>query len=206
MLFTPKTKIIEIDGVKVPIDPDFRIMCEFGSAQMRDNSDKLPAIAERFYFAGLPEGVDPKAAAAAILDFYCLGLVPKAKNKSNDPITKTPSACFDFEEDEAYFYAAFLAEYGVDLTAVKMHWLTFCQLFHGLPDDCKLKQIIGIRAAELTDIKYAAEKNRIRRLKNIYALSFEQKRRFSTLEERDRAVKAELKRRHDELGKEGDTS
>ena len=102
-MFSPKPKILHIDGIAVPIDPDFRIMCEYSEALSEKDGEKACGLAGRFYFAGLPEGVSEAAAAEAMTDFYILGLAPKAKEKRSS-VSESCEPCFDFSEDEAYFY------------------------------------------------------------------------------------------------------
>lgn len=53
---------------------------------------------------------------------------------------------FDFREDAGRLYAAFVQAYGIDLTAVDLHWWQFVELFKSLPDDTMLKRVIEIRA------------------------------------------------------------
>ena len=195
-MFSPKPKIIIIDGVKTPVDPDFRIMCEYSEAVSRNDSSGLTDIASRFFFAGLPEGVTEKAAAMAMTDFYAAGLAPSGGGKSS--AMEAPEPSFDFEEDEAYFFAAFLSEYGIDLNTVKLHWFDFCALFRGLPDECRLKRIISIRSESLSDIKSPGEKARVRRLKGIFALKRKKQQRFKDVHERDIAMLAEIERIHRE--------
>nr|DAT78235.1 MAG TPA: hypothetical protein [Caudoviricetes sp.] len=197
MLFCPKPKVISIDSIPVPVDPDFRIMCDYSEAMSDKDADKACALAGRFYFAGLPEGVSEKAAADAMTDFYISGLAPGARNKGTSAMgSHEPS--FDFSEDEAYFYADFLGHYGIDLSTAKLHWFDFCALFRGLPDECRLKRIIGIRAESLSEIKSSAERSRVSRLKCIFALKKKQAPRYKTAAERDRAVLDEIQRIHRE--------
>lgn len=195
-MFSPKPKIIIIDGAKTPVDPDFRIMCEYSEAVSRNDSSGLAGIASRFFFAGLPEGVTEKAAAMAMTDFYAAGLAPSGGGKSS--AMEAPEPSFDFEEDEAYFFAAFLSEYSIDLNTVKLHWFDFCALFRGLPDECRLKRIISIRSESLSDIKSPGEKARVRRLKGIFALKRKKQQRFKDVHERDNAMLAEIERIHRE--------
>ena len=63
-MFSPKPKILHIDGIAVPIDPDFRIMCEYSEALSEKDGERACGLAGRFYFAGLPEGVSEAAAAS----------------------------------------------------------------------------------------------------------------------------------------------
>ena len=189
-MFAPNSKILTVNGVKIPIDPDFRIMCEYSAAVLRRRTEGLTDIVSRFYFAGLPEGIGAAEAAEAMDEFYVRGL---SAAKDNSTIgSKTPVPCFDFEEDEGYFYAAFMGAYGIDLRTAKLHWLDFCALFKGLPDECKLKQIIGIRAQSLGEIKSGTERKRISKLKSIYGLKVKVKRRFEGAKERNSAIMADL--------------
>ncbi len=198
-MFTPNSKILTVNGVKIPIDPDFRIMCEYSAAVLRRCAEGLTDIVSRFYFAGLPEGIGAAEAAEAMDEFYVRGL---SAAKDNSTIgSKTPVPCFDFAEDEGYFYAAFMGAYSIDLRTAKLHWLDFCALFKGLPDDCKLRQIIGIRAQNLGEIKSGTERKRISKLKSIYGLKVKVKRRFEAAADRNAAIAADLKRRAEEAEK-----
>ena len=77
MAFKEKKRTIDIHGIKCPIDPDFRIMC--------DLTEKDWTVLSRFYFAGLPEGVTADDAIQGMLDFYRKGLAPgKAKDEKED--------------------------------------------------------------------------------------------------------------------------
>ena len=197
-MFSQKPRILIINGVKTPIDPDFRIMCEYSEAVARNDSSGLTGIASRFFFTGaLPEGVSEKAAADAMKDFYVAGLAPSGGGGKSSAM-ESPEPSFDFEEDEAYFFAAFLSEYGIDLNCAKLHWFDFCALFRGLPDECRLKRIISIRSESTSDIRSAAERSRVTRLKRIFALKRKKQQRFKDVHERDNAMLAEIERIHRE--------
>ena len=196
-MFSPKPRILVINGQKTPVDPDFRIMCEYSEAISKNDESGLCGIASRFFFAGLPEGVSEKAAADSMLDFYIAGLAPGGGGKKSSAM-ENPEPSFDFEEDEAYFFAAFLSEYGIDLNTVKLHWFDFCAMFRGLPDECRLKRIISIRSESLSDIKSSSERARVRRLKGVFALKRKKKQRFKNVTERDNAMLAEIERIHRE--------
>lgn len=177
-------RTIVIDGEKTPIDPDFRLMCRLFSGEnvLRD-----------FYFAGLPVGVSTENAVEAMFDFCLDGLAPH-REKEKEKSGEKPLPLFDFAEDEGLFYAAFLSEYGIDLNRAKLHWSDFCALFRGLPDECRLKQVIQVRAAKMSDVpKY--DRKRITRLKQVYALKKAQPKRYASAKERDEDLKARIDRR-----------
>ena len=69
-MFRKHSKVLIIDGKKVPIDPDFRIMCEYSAAVSKGDRKMLENIASRFFFAELPEGVSGRSAAKAMEDLY----------------------------------------------------------------------------------------------------------------------------------------
>jgi hypothetical protein len=192
-MFEEKKRTIVIGGVKVPIDPDFRLMCRLYSEGASHQ------LLNEFYFAGLPDGVTPDGAVKAMLDFYLDGIAPGRSEESEGAGEHEP--VFDFAEDEALFYAAFLAVYGIDLNTVKLHWVDFCALFKGLPDECRLKQVLSVRATKMQDVpKY--DRGRIAKLKRIYALRAQREPKYASAEERDNAMKIRLKKRFDKARKQ----
>lgn len=215
-LFTPFEHVISVNGTAVPIDPDFRIMCRYSAALGSKNTEELCECARLFFFAGLPEGVSPEDGAKAMAEFYAKGFgceneeeksddEKKRENMSAKPtVKKSPKKppVFDFAEDERYFTAAFLAEYGIDLTAAKMHWFMFCSLFLGLSDECRLKQIMGIRGTDVSGISSRAERVRIRKLQKAFALKSNKKTRYKNAAERDEAMRRELRERLAEIERE----
>lgn len=71
--------------------------------------------------------------------FYAnVNSTPKRSNSSYEQIV-------DFIEDGEYIYSSFLYAYNIDLLKANMHWWVFKALFDGLPDDSKIKQIMGFR-------------------------------------------------------------
>ena len=90
---------------------------------------------------------------------------------------RKPQSVVDFYQDSGYIYAAFMQTYGIDLyeQADRLHWCRFLALFEGLPDDCMIKQIMGIRAQDIPapNNYNQAEIQRITELKTLYALPTE---------------------------------
>lgn len=79
-----------------------------------------------------------------------------------------------FGHDSGFIYSAFMEAYGIDLwdQAPKMHWCKFLALFEGLPENCILRQIMGIRAQPIPapNGHNQEEIQRITELKALYAL------------------------------------
>ena len=193
-MFDQMIRTVEADGIRCPIDPDFRIMC--------DLSEGDKSVPGRFFFAGLPEGASAKSAIDAMMAFFRRGLLGRDADEDDEDEDGGSSAVpiFKFSEDEGYFYAAFLSEYGIDLYTAKLHWYAFCMLFRGLSDECRLKQMIAVRAVKMSDVpKY--DRKRIAKLKKVYALEAEKEKRYASVEERDAAVLAEQARYAERLAK-----
>lgn len=91
----------------------------------------------------------------------------RLKNKKSQSVVS-------FSYDSGFIYSAFMEAYGIDLweQAPKMHWCKFLALFEGLPENCTLKQIMGIRAQPIpAPNKHNGEEiQRITELKTLYAL------------------------------------
>ncbi|MCM1055534.1 MAG: bacteriophage Gp15 family protein [Bacteroides sp.] len=87
---------------------------------------------------------------------------------------KNSKSAVSFSHDSGFIYSAFMEAYGIDLweQAPKMHWCKFLALFEGLPEDCLLKQIMGIRAQTIPALNGHNQKEiqRITELKTLYAL------------------------------------
>ncbi len=94
------------------------------------------------------------------------------KNENSTPVTsKTASnKLVDYIEDGEYIYASFIQAYGIDLLKADMHWHQFQALFRGLPDDCKIKEIMSYRGYEKND---KSQEERWEESKKIW--SFQQK-------------------------------
>lgn len=79
-----------------------------------------------------------------------------------------------FGYDSGFIYSAFMEAYGIDLwdQAPKMHWCKFLALFEGLPENCILRQIMGIRAQPIPapNGHNQEEIQRITELKALYSL------------------------------------
>ena len=143
---------IQINGAECEINTDFRTVLTF--LAMMDDDDipgnyKMALMAEMF-------GVN---SPSAVWEWINQG--EKAEAGSVKVI--------DFQKDERYIYSAFLQEYGIDLYEIRyLHWYKFMYLLESLTDRCMLKQIMSIRATDISQIKDPAERERMRKLQNRY--------------------------------------
>ena len=78
---------------------------------------------------------------------------------------------YDFDQDEGLLTAAFLADYGIDLTDpdLKLHWHRFLALFSGLREEDTISRILSIRAADTSRMK-GEERDWYTRMQRRYAI------------------------------------
>lgn len=78
----------------------------------------------------------------------------------------------DYEADGNLIYAAFMQAYGIDLAETSMHWHRWLALFDGLPDNCKLRRVMGWRATTPEDLAKMSkdEAEHVREMQRLYAL------------------------------------
>lgn len=162
----------EYDGVTYEMHTDFRewIRFELLMADPDILPREKPLLLARLIFPIVPP--DPKL-SEFIIWFYSCGRKPP-KVKSRKPAVsqsqKKNAAVYSFEYDDGYIYAAFLEQYGIDLTAVEyLHWWKFRALFKGL-HDVKICSIMSYRSEEITSKTPESRKKQIAELKRIYAL------------------------------------
>ena len=164
LLIDPAPLAAEIGGQSWPLRTDYRVSLMFEQL-MLDRTvaerDKAP-LALSLYYPRQPPDLD--GAVRAILWFYGCGKGPDgpaggAKGKR----------LYDYDQDDAYIFAAFWADYGIDLETADLHWWKFRALFDALrPDDlfCKIMQW---RGADTSKMK-GKEKEYYQKMKRLYAL------------------------------------
>lgn len=167
----------EYKGYK--INTDFRVGIKITSIlENADNvEDFMDDIIDLLWGNGVPttlseDGlviVDYDLIQETILWFRCGGNpvfeMRKAKRRQTKQSELTETA-YDFEEDSGYILAAFIQQYGIDLTETNMHWFKFLALFKALTDNAftKLqelrtldtKDMHGKQLADATRAKYEA--------------------------------------------------
>lgn len=168
---------IEVQGVRYPINWDFRTSILFEQLILDDSIDEEKKLwkALTLYFGetetfkiinnnNMNDFIKP------MLTFYRCG-----KEESNSTTSREESSelekIYDFAYDDSYIYAAFLQTYRIDLQDIEdFHWWKFKALFNSLTDDCKFMKILGYRNVDLTKIKDKEKKNFYKQMKKIYAL------------------------------------
>jgi len=70
---------------------------------------------------------------------------------------------FDFLEDGDAIYAGFYRSYGLDLTAVSLHWWKFMALLRSLPADTEFMSRVELRSMDLSRIEDDRVRRKLRR-------------------------------------------
>ena len=171
------------------LNTDFRAWIEFEELfdELRENSQ------EAFYKAiklclSFPDGKVlnlPKTwidTLKVLFAFYSgkedISELKEQKNETEDDedgadeelIDEKTKQIYSYEHDAEYIYAAFLQQYGIDLTECSMHWWKFKALFAGLTSETKIREIMEIRATDISKIKDKERRAHIMKLQDIYAL------------------------------------
>lgn len=92
-------------------------------------------------------------------------ILPRTEKTASEKIV-------DYTIDGDYIYAAFMEQYGIDLTESDLHWYKFQALFRGL-HGTKLNEIIGYRQYENTSGKRDAYTRQMEKLRTAWELPLE---------------------------------
>lgn len=160
---------VNVSGSLIPIETNFRtyILLEL-LFNDRDASDE-----EKVYTAlSLTYGriIEPmEDAVNAMLWFYRAGKPEPRRGRPSD--RARVRRIYDYEQDDAYIYAAFLDQYGIDLNEIEyIHWWKFKALFHSLKDDNEIVKIMGYRSIDIGKIKDKDQRMKYAQLKARYRL------------------------------------
>lgn len=126
--------MIESGGRAYRVDTDFRVWIEFERALEEEGV----AIYDIF-LNEIPDGEEWVSAAVEFLNS------PNATPRATG--TASGERAIDNILDGDYIVASFQAAYGIDLTnpKMRMHWHRYKALLGGLPNGCKLSEIVGYR-------------------------------------------------------------
>lgn len=155
---------VNVDGEICYLKTDFRIWIFFETILADgslDQEQKL-AVLLPLCLKKLPSSLDK--AVKACLKFYR----GNEKKFSDEQISSKP--LYSFLHDAEFIFAAFMSQYGIDLTAANMHWYKFRALFKGLSPDNKISEIMQIRSINLSEIKDPEVRKRYRTLKKLWQL------------------------------------
>ena len=193
-MYTRPPETLEICGKSYRINTDFRVWLDFQKRTEGKTDAEIVAVVQDFLKSmGLP--VNDESFKAA-LSFYSGG----KSGKSGANAGKSAVKSVDFEKDEALIFAAFMAQYRVNLRTDILHWWDFLAMFSGLSDEHVIVKIIGIRTMDTSRMP-PEQKRFYDELKQQYALgNYTPAGRYATLEERDKAFLERIRARAKEVG------
>lgn len=147
-----------------PIDADFRIGIMISQC-MADESlsdmERFSTVAELLFPEVLPSVEEISEAVHWFLTEY---------NHDNDSKKKeNGTIIFDFDVDQWRIYAAFRAQYGIDLNTAQMHWFIFMGLLANI-GECSLTRVMNIRGKKITSRMGREEKQAIKDAKRVFAI------------------------------------
>lgn len=177
ILIDPLPLAVQVSGKDLPIETDFRTGILF---EQLIETNEVPqeekiAYAVNLYFPGrFPAlAMEQMQAVDGMLWFYTCGDEEQAKQKeeSSSNGTRIARRIYDYDVDAPLIYAAFLAQYHIDLQDIEyLHWWKFIAMFRGLAQHHKIVEIMGYRAMNIAKIKNRAEREHYAALQAKYAL------------------------------------
>ncbi len=174
ILTQPLPNTIEVAGQEYPVRTDFRVWLNF--EEILNNDMPLPDKILKIILLCLPHCENGKLPPTVevlfegLKKFYTADFFKENEQKKEKNNKKTVMT-FSFEHDAEYVYAAFLAQYGIDLIEIPyLHWHKFLALFRGLEEKNRIMQIIGYRSIDLSEISDKKQRKMYSELKNVYSL------------------------------------
>jgi hypothetical protein len=157
---------VEIEGQSYAFDADFRNCIKFENLMFDPEipDDTRAVLALNLFYPVIPQNV-PEA-FQRILWFYAAGQESeKGQSRGN-----RQKRIYSLEYDADYIFAAFLADYRIDLNEIDfLHWWKFRALFSGLKPDNLICKIMEYRAADTNRMK-GEERKFYQKMQRLYAL------------------------------------
>lgn len=169
LLLEPAPTSVDIGGKQYALDADFRNAIKFEELMLDSEvpDEARGMLALRLFYPEIPKDVG--AAFERIVWFYAGGEEPR-QNRGSAAKAAAGKRIYSFEHDGAHIYAAFLADYRIDLEAVDfLHWWKFRALFESLRDENLICRIMGYRAADISKLK-GEQRKHYQEMQRFYAL------------------------------------
>lgn len=190
-----------IHGKEYPIQCDFRIGIKLDGILRSELEDqeKIKQMLVLYFKDNIPP--DIPAAIDKIIWFYRCGELldneDEEKKKRRYIRRKSKDPACVLTQDAPYAYAAFMDQYGIDLTSVTfMHWWKFMALFESLGDETKMSKIMYYRQASTSGMS-KERRAFINEMKKIYKIKGTKK---MTLQQRNQRWKDYVKERFENRG------
>jgi hypothetical protein len=167
---------LEIEGKPYRVRTDFRVW--IGVARLFENAAlSAPARLAKalaLCYIDLPPSL---ASAAEQMKAFYAGGAPEDERRAQgaDGGIRAPKS-FSFSQDAPLIYAAFWAQYGIDLQKARLHWFAFRALFGALSKEQRFCETVALRTADLSKIQSPTRRAAFRRAQAAVALSCAQGR------------------------------
>lgn len=189
---------VEIGGVSVKINPDFRIGVSIETEMLQEHPD-VEGLLKLFYSEEVPSQMEE--AAEQMIRFYSYADDENEDGKEEKKAAvSSRKRLYDFSQDADALLSSFWQAYGIDLERDEIHWWKFRRLMFGLPADTPFMQRVHIRSVDLNKVD-KSQKGYYRRMKKIYALKQNVRRERMTAAEKEEAMKEKVRRRFEEAQK-----
>lgn len=164
------------DGTEYPIITDFREWFRFADMiedKQLDDSEKILLITN--WLLEPPLRITNELVNAVFGFYRAKALEPEPPENEDETDDKPPPSppVINWKIDAQYIIGDFLHCYGIDLLREDMHWWKFRILLNSLPDNSQMMKRMAYRSADIGQIQNEAERNRIMRMKQLFALPFE---------------------------------
>ena len=157
---------LEIDGVEYAVNTGFDVWIEIGGILLEKEGVSVKNIARMLALAYpvLPE--NPIKAVEGILWFYSGGV----EKQANEETVGFQAPLIDVKRDFKYIWAAFLSEFGLDLSENPLHWWKFLALLTALGENSCFSRIVSYRSIDTSHIKNRDTRMFYEKMKKKYRL------------------------------------
>ena len=183
---------VEIGGIPVPVDSDFRVGVTIETEILGSDSPDVANLLLLFYKGQIPASVEE--AVEKLVWFYSCS--PGEGDNGKD---SKEARSYDFSVDADVLTASFLTAYGIDLTTAKLHWWTFRRLMLNLPHETPFMQRVHYRVADTKKMS-GDQRKHYKKMQKLYALK-KHRGQSMTVEERDAALLEKMRKRYEEASK-----
>lgn len=147
-----------------PVDMNFDTGIKISQALVDEELREEERVSTALWLM-FPEGADLDATSATeALRWYLNGW-----NHDNTKKEKDEAVVMDFDIDQWRIYAAFRAQYKINLNMAKLHFWEYMGLLSNL-DECSFTQVVSIRSKKITAKMSPEEKKAIIKAKEIFQI------------------------------------
>lgn len=149
-----------------PVDMNFDTGIKVSQCLMDEELTPEERVKTALYLI-FPEGAELDAdSATEALRWYLNGW---NHDNTKSGKKKDEAVVMDFDIDQWRIYAAFRAQYGINLNRASLHFWEYMGLLSNLTE-CAFTQVVSIRSKEITSKMSKEEKTAILKAKKIYAI------------------------------------